>query len=234
MMNTTDILQAIMADTGWTASELARHMGIDKSSVAKALRGDRSMGFDLLAASLNRAGFTLRVERTAPLDPSPTDELHGLLAELRRPIDQRLIDNGMIWRSLSSRLDDLFHASDRDDQCIAFTQASYGIRDRRWLATLAGIYRHLRWGDGASRRLMATTVISVGRRYRLASPWSPLPTTIIDHERERSTRRGERPDVSFSRDFLVYNVLIPVADLPRPSSSTNGTEDNGTESDEWI
>ncbi|KFI97902.1 helix-turn-helix domain-containing protein [Bifidobacterium stellenboschense] len=227
MMNTTDILQSIMADTGWTASELARHMGIDKSSVAKVLRGERSMGSDLLAKGLERAGFTVRVERSAPFDPSPTDELHGLLAELRRPIDQRLIDNGMTWRSLSSRLDDLFHASDRDDQCIAFTQASYGIRDHRWLATLAGIYRHLRWGDGTSRHLMATTATSVGRRYRLASPWSPLPTGIIDHERERSSRRGKQPDTTFSQGFLIYNVLIPTADLPDESTPTNGIGTNG-------
>ncbi|MBW3080597.1 hypothetical protein [Bifidobacterium saguinibicoloris] len=194
-------------------------MDIDKSSLAKALRGDRSMGFDLFAEGLRKAGFTIRVERSAPFDHLPEDELHALLTELRRPIDQRLIDNGATWRSLSSHIDDLFHAADRNLQCIAFTQAAYGIQDRRWIATLAGVYRHLHWGDGTSRRIMATTCVTPGRRYRLTAPWSPLPPSIIDHERERSARRGEPPNSSFSRDFLAYNVLIPAMDLPdaRPS-----------------
>ncbi|KAA8815781.1 XRE family transcriptional regulator [Bifidobacterium callitrichos] len=204
-----------MDDTGWNATELARHMGLDKSSIAKVLRGDRHMGFDLLAEGLERAGFTLRVERTASFVPDPPDnELHSLLIELRRPVDQRLIDNGTIWRALSTHIDELVRAANRDDQCIAFTQASYGIRDQRWLATLAGVYRYLRWGDGTSRRLMTTTYKPTLRRYRLLSAWSPLPTAIIEHERERSMRRGKASNATFSEDFLVYNVLIPVADLP--------------------
>ncbi|MBT1180421.1 XRE family transcriptional regulator [Bifidobacterium sp. CP2] len=208
-----------MAETGWNAAELAQHMGVDKSSLAKVLRGDRSMGFDLFAEGLRKAGFAIRAERSAPLIQLPQNELHALLAELRRPIDQHLIDNGAAWRSLSSHLDDLLHAADRNLQCIAFTQAAYGIRDRRWLATLAGVYRHLRWGDGTSRRTMTTTCVSPGRRYRLPIPWSPLPQSIIDHERERSARRKEPPDAAFSPDFLAYNVLIPVADLPDASHS---------------
>ena len=208
------ILRSIMDDTGWNATELARHMDLDKSSIAKVLRGDRNMGFDLLAEGLEKAGFTLRVERTSPFDPDPPDEFHGLLTELRRPIEQQLIDNGATWRALSTHIDELVRAANRDDQCIAFTQASYGIRDQRWLAILAGIYRYLHWGDGTSRRNMATTYRPTLRHYRLVSPWSPLPKTIIDHERERSARRGENPNAAFSKDFLVYNVLIPVADLP--------------------
>lgn len=208
------ILRSIMDDTGWSATELAHQMGLDKSSIAKVLRSERNMGFDLLAQGLHRAGFTIRVERDAPFAPSETDELHGLLTELRRPIEQRLIDNGTTWRALSTHIDELVHSTDRNDQCIAFTQASYGIRDQRWLATLAGLYRYLRWGDGTSRRLMATTFRPTLRRYRLASPWSPLPNAVIDHERERSTRAGASPDAAFSKDFLVYNVLIPAADLP--------------------
>ena len=204
-------LVALMSQTGWNADELAQRAGLDRSAIGRVLRGQRGMLFDVLAEGLERAGFGLHLEAVAPSQTIPEDELHMLLAQLRRPPDARNVQH----------------------QRISFVRAVARVNDACWIAFLAGLYRFLRWDiNPRNRRLTLVPPY----RYGLDGWWSPLPSAAIMHVLHRYEEPLHDMDYTylplidyklnamqrkqFNQDFMEYGILIPADDLSQSSSGT--------------
>ena len=112
------------------------------------------MLFDVLVEGLERAGFGLHLEAVAPSQTIPEDELHMLLAQLRRPPDFDAIESGATWSTLKMLCVNLIHARNVQHQRISFVRAVARVNDACWIAFLAGLYRFLRWDiNPRNRRL---------------------------------------------------------------------------------
>ena len=117
------VLNEVMSQTGWNAYELAQRTGLDRSAIGRVLRGQRGMLFDVLVEGLERAGFGLHLEAVAPSQTIPEDELHMLLAQLRRPPDFDAIESGATWSTLKMLCVNLIHARNVQHQRISFVRA---------------------------------------------------------------------------------------------------------------
>ena len=122
------VLNEVMSQTGWNAYELAQRTGLDRSAIGRVLRGQRGMLFDVLAEGLERAGFGLHLEAVAPSQTIPEDELHMLLAQLRRPPDFDAIESGATWSTLKMLCVNLIHARNVQHQRISRPSGCTGER----------------------------------------------------------------------------------------------------------
>ena len=69
MRDLGDAFRAVMADTGWSASRLARELGTSQPWISMVLSGKRDPGTRRAAALLKRAGFELQLVPTGDNDP---------------------------------------------------------------------------------------------------------------------------------------------------------------------
>ena len=227
------VLNEVMSQTGWNAYELAQRTGLDRSAIGRVLRGQRGMLFDVLAEGLERAGFGLHLEAVAPSQTIPEDELHMLLAQLRRPPDFDAIESGATWSTLKMLCVNLIHARNVQHQRISFVRAVARVKDACWIAFLAGLYRFLRWDiNPRNRRLTLVPPY----RYGLDGWWSPLPSAAIMHVLHRYEEPLHDMDYTylplidyelnamqrkqFNQAFMEYGILIPADDLSQSSSGT--------------
>ena len=133
------VLNEVMSQTGWNAYELAQRTGLDRSAIGRVLRGQRGMLFDVLAEGLERAGFGLHLEAVAPSQTIPEDELHMLLAQLRRPPDFDAIESGATWSTLKMLCVNLIHARNVQHQRISFVRAVARVNDACWFIPFSAL-----------------------------------------------------------------------------------------------
>ena len=137
------VLNEVMSQTGWNAYELAQRTGLDRSAIGRVLRGQRGMLFDVWSRGLSGLVWSSPRSR-GPLANDPEDELHMLLAQLRRPPDFDAIESGATWSTLKMLCVNLIHARNVQHQRISFVRAVARVNDACWIAFLAGLYRFLR------------------------------------------------------------------------------------------
>lgn len=201
---TADVFRHIIRMTGWSEYELAKHTGIDKSSIFRALRGQREISYGKLSAGLERAGFRFYIERDAfpatdaadttgtdadnavsALDVTDDNAMLRLIGYVQDSPCEERIASGETWAYLKSFINEIAVHPGRGDLCIPFSRVIRRVRNPHWQAFMAGLYRFMRWGDGTSRRWFITSVTSTDCHYRLDEPWSPLPKTVINHLLQR-------------------------------------------------
>lgn len=223
---TADVFRHIIRMTGWSEHELAKHTGIEKSSISRALHGQREISYGKLAVGLERAGFRLCIERDAFPDTDATDatgisvgnagifldtiddsvmlRLIGYVQD--DPCEER-IASGEAWAYLQSFINEIAAHPGRGDLCMPFSRLIRRVRNPHWQAFMAGLYRFMRWGDGTSRRWLVTSIAggtSTDARYRLDEPWSPLPKTVINHLLQRVQNTRAQSDHA-QNDLVQYS-----------------------------